>query len=802
MKMLEKEKFPGEDFLMRAQIRFLVIALAYTGFIAVLSVGVGPLPGLAPLLNFSKGVYANAREKSFENLHFSLSGLKAPVTVVFDQNQVPHLFAKNESDLFFAQGFVMAKYRLFQMDVMTRAGGAELSEMMGPRTQELDRFFIQFGLRKSVQESLALVQKDADSWKALQAYTDGINAWINTLTPTDWPVEYKVLQFPPKPFTPQRVLQLLKIMSFDLAGRSYDLPFTQIARHLGFEKAVDLFPDFFSSLLPFDSFDDLFHDLHGATDNAKSLKAGNFNGHITSFPSFLHPVQTNGSNSWVISKGRSTAGVPLLANDTHLGLKAPSVWFENRLHVDGPEGLDVYGASFPGAPLVILGMNQNFSWGATNGTIDVLDWFEVEFKDETSPEYKVDGQWLTAVSKEDVLKVRGQNPDKIKTLWTDFGPVLHREGKWGLTARWSGHVPSNEARIFYQMDKAHSVENALEILKDYKTPIQNFSLADHDHIALVTAGIYPVRTWGRGREVADGTQSKNNWQGFARAGEELTSKDPSGGVLHSANQRPFGSEMRNYLGWDFEEPFRGLRIRQILSETPKVNVDLFREMQNEDFNELAFYFFQVVEREHFSRSLKEEDKTHFETLRGWDFRDRAASVATSQFYAWFRTIEEHFWKEPLQFQTEKFYPKRARTLAELYRLSREKPSEDFYRFLRDTFKESKPEEQKIWGETQPTTFKHVARFPGFESMTLPTPGSKFSLNSNKGSHGGAWRFIAEMSTPPRAWAQIPGSTEGNPLSPHYADHIRDWAQGKMREVHFVSKEELLKNPLCVWELSP
>lgn len=769
--------------------------------------GIGPLPALGPFLNFSDGVFANARETTFKDLTLHIDGLKDKVSVLFDKNGVPHIFAKNESDLYFAQGYITAKYRLWQMDMTTRAGGAELSEVLGKRAEEIDRFFISIGLRRASEESFELAKRDAEMIGVLTSYTNGINAYISTLDYKSLPLEYKVVQFRPQPFSEQRVIQLLKIMSFNLAARSYDLPLTEIAKKLGWKKSVDLFPDYFSHQLQIPQFDDLFHDLDGKTSNEGSLNRKAFITTFDRFPKFLLPFQTDGSNSWVVSKGLTEAGYNILANDTHLGLRAPPVWFENRLHVEG--SLDVYGASFPGAPTVILGFNKNFSWGATNGTIDVVDWFEIEFKSENSEEYLLDGHWVAAEKVESPLNVRNKPTKVVSTLWTKFGPVVHREGKTGLAVRWTAHEPSNEARVFYDLNRARSVKEAKEFLQNYKTPIQNFSLADRDEVAIFTAGIFPKKPKGFGRVVENGRLSKNNWNGFVKSPQIMISKASKKGSLHSANQRPLGSEYEFYLGWDFEEPFRGLRIREQLQALQPLSVEEMKRMQNEAFNELAFYFFKIVNREVVVDQIYEAYQDQFLPILNWNLLDLPESTATTLFYSWFKNIEKRFWGELLSFQEKPYYPKKSRTLIELKK-RKEKSPKKFYEFLARAFEQSLIDfevqnphlKNRTWGQMQPTIFKHVTQFPGFESMKVSTQGSKYSLNSNKGSHGGAWRLVVQMSDPVEAFTQIPGSIEGNPLNPMYFANIEEWAKGEFHSVQFLPKADLLKQKKSLMELSP
>ena len=775
--------------------------------IHILSVGIGPLPALGALMSFSQGIFANAREKTFDVDQVQLPDLKSSVEIIFDKNKVPHIIAQNKWDLYLAQGFLMAKYRLWQMDMTTRAGGAELSEVLGTRTEKIDQFFFQVGLRQASKESFELMKADEGSYQAIKAYTLGVNSFIEKLTYKEWPVEYKVVRFKPRPFSEDRVAQLLKIMAFNLAARSYDLPLSLVSQKLGWKASLDLFPDHYGPGLPFPGFDDFIHQSEGSISNTKTESYKGFSTSFKSFPDFLLPFQTDGSNSWMISKEKSKDGHNIMSNDTHLGLRSPSVWFESRLYVPGV--LDVYGASFPGAPGVILGMSQNLSWGSTNGTLDVVDWFEIEFKSEDSFDYLLDGNFVSARELKGSLLVNKSPEQKVSVLQTVFGPVVHREGLKGLAVKWTGNEPSNELQVFLGLDEARSVAEAKDILKNYTSPIQNFSLADKNEIAIVTAGLFPLKEYGFGRVVEDGRKTHPSWSKMVSLNESLTTSHPLSGFLHSANQRQVGSDFFTYIGWDFEQPFRGLRIRETLKSKDLVSIEDVFSMQNEGFNELAHYFFKIVDRNQVYHSLNPQMQKEFAPLLEWDLIDSPTSSSTTLFYAWIKEIEESFWAKPFSFQKKKFYPKKSRTLEELQNRKESQP-EKFFQALGEDFhsaiknlRSSRPDPKSwVWGQVQPTVFKHVTSFPGFESATVSPQGSKYSLNSNKGSHGGAWRFVAQMSEPPKAWSQIPGGMNGNPVLKDYSENVEEWAKGQFKEVQFLPPDKVRQSALFILKLAP
>ncbi|HAG90939.1 MAG TPA: hypothetical protein DCL41_03665 [Bdellovibrionales bacterium] len=290
----------------------------------------------------------------------------------------------------------------------------------------------------------------------------------------------------------------------------------------------------------------------------------------------------------------------------------------------------------------------------------------------------------------------------------------------------------------------------------------------------------------------------------------LTSENPSNGFLFSANQRPVGSEFQTYLGWDFEQPYRGLRIQHLLGQNSSVEVDDMLKMQNEAFNEWAFHFFKIVDRSQVLGMIHNSfAKQKFEKLLRWDFQDRPEALETSLFSAWFESVSDRLWADPFKFQKKKYYPKVSRSLIEIQKQIRE-DKESAYKMLAQDFEEGiknleksyGSEEHWTWGEIHPTHFPHVTRFPGFEAATVRPQGSRYSLNSNKGTHGGAWRFVVNFSTPLKAWSQIPGGLNGNPVLPWYVDQIQEWTRGGFKEVQFQSQKETQKNSLESFVMEP
>lgn len=779
-------------FLLIAVLSFIFLAHSW-----------GRIPALGPLLSPFQGIWRNLPEKRPESETLAVRGLKENVEVVWDNYGVPHIFSKHPEDLYRAQGYLVARDRLFQMDLSSRPGAGTVSEFAGEVTRDLDRFFIKLGMRKSSEKALQMMMSNPRTKLALENYTEGVNAYIESLTPHTYPPEYKVLGVEPARWTPLRTAHFLKTMAFNLAARSFDLYLTQHLQKFGWQATEFLFPNNLAT-------EDYIFDQRGFKFDDKPLpvplELEKFVSPLKELPDYFQPNKNQGSNNFAVSAAKSTTGFPILANDTHLGLSLPSVWYELQLN---DETHNVYGATFPGSPGVILGFNSELAWGVTNGTTDVVDWFEIEFRSEDSIEYLVDGNWRKAEKQIELLKVKGGGTEEVEVLWTEFGVIMHREGKLGWALRWTAHEASNELLAFLELNHAQSYDKCIAAIAHFKTPSQNFICVDKAHIGIKHQGEFPARFNNQGKYVMDGRKSENNWSGWIPQDDLPSIKDPSVGYVRSSNNMVMNSTYPYYLGWDYDESYRALRIRHLLESKQQLSPMDLMSIQNDIKDLHAEAVIPPMITYLSLDELTEEQVRFVEQLRAWDFLATTDSVATSFYKIWWNKFEELLFDEfgPERFET--YYPRRQKT-AEIFNeplsqeweawldLKESDEKEDLKALVNQSFKQtwdalSEEYGSMIpnwqWGHARPTDFRHVARLPGFGQTDLKVPGTRYTPRASTGDLGPTWKLIVSLGPELKAWTNIPGHNKGHPFSQDFEFYVSDWIEGKMKLVHFLASSK-------------
>lgn len=767
---------------------------AAAAWIALLSVAVGPLPPLGPLFDVHSGVW---NHQDFAWVDRGIPGLKAPVKIAIDSNSVPHFFAENEEDLYLAQGYVMAAQRLFQMDLSSRSTSGHLAELVGEKGLEMDRFFVRFGMRQSILKTVNEYMAVPQTANMINAFVAGVNAYIQGLS--DIPVEYKLLRKRPEFFDASRVISMARALTYNLSGYSDELALTHIRQQIGVEKVLDLFPEFYPSHYA----DYVLPGSWGKERTPEKVSDFIFETAIRDFPAIPRPSRGNGSNNWVVGPKKSVTGHSILANDTHLGYSLPNIWFENQLTC--PE-FNVYGVSLVDVPGIINGFTAQTAWGPTNGTTDALDYYQVTFADDSSLKYKDGEQELEAqVFNETIIDNHG-GEEILPVTWTKWGPLLHREGKNGLVANWTGYQTANELLALRQLYDSKSVTECLAAFRLWNVPIQNFVCADQDHIGILHAGLVPKRAVGEGRFIQAAGSSR--WSLTKGVDKPLTRVDPDAGYLLSANQRIVNSTYDNYMGEHYEEYFRGMRIREFLEGKAKLSSEDLMALQNDDLDQQGRMALPKMLKAVSQEQLSPEQKLWLSRLSHWDYRNQARSVEPSLFRAWFKQLKrEVFADEYALAERPNFLPDDMRMIWALDRVTanaedsdaqwiddKQTPTkEDLSQIVTRAFIAAwktlehdfgaKPAEW-TWMRFNKAQIPHIARLPGFGSEILEMNGAGENVRGNKGWHGPVYKFVIELGPEPRGWMQVPGGNEGDPFNPGYGKNVNEWARGDMRQVQF------------------
>jgi len=763
------------------------------------------LPPLGKFLSPFTGFRQNAESKS-GNLHFdeTLPGLRDAINIQLDEQRVPHIFAKNEHDLYFAQGYLTARDRLWQMDFMIRAASGRASEIVGKKALEYDRTTRRLGLPYAAKNAIAQLEHDTTAKTILTAYAEGVNAYIQTLSYKNLPVEYKLLDYKPEQWTPYNSALLLKFMSNMLTGRDYDFEYTNALKFLDKATFEILFADFPAGIDPIVPIGTAFtRSSAGDSLRGKNLS---FENPFISSP-YEKPEPNLGSNNWAVSSVKSTTGKPLLCNDPHLALRLPAIWYQMQLCAPG---VNVYGVSIPGAPGITIGFNENIAWGVTNGSMDVKDWYRIEFKDASENEYLFDGKYLPAKKVVEEIKVRDEETFYDTVVYTRHGPVAYDtrfkfyDNPYPVALRWTAHDASNEMKTFYLLNRAKNYDEYINALNYYECPGQNFVFACVDgDIAIKEQGKFVLHKPGEGKFIQDGTVSSTEWRGFIPFADNPHVKNPERGFVSSANQHPTDTTYPYYYHGIYEY-YRNRRINTVLNSKEKFSPEDLMKLQNDNYNLMAAevlpYLLTMVN----PVSLSEAESSAFHELASWNYYNDKELIAPTYFTLMWDNLYESLWDE--------FYPKEKKGLTppDYYRTvsylinhpensltdNQQTPEKETLEQL--VLQAFKAGAQRVkhwtdstgtspqWAAYKGTQLAHWLPVEQFYVKNLAIGGNYHIVNAASKTHGGSWRMVVALGE--QAWGIYPGGQSGNPGSPFYSNFTDKWVKGEYNPLLFLKDE--------------
>ena len=497
----------------------------------------------------------------------TLPDLSAPVEIIRDEWGVPHIYAENEADLFFAQGYVHAQDRLWQMEMNRRIGSGTLSAALGPAALDTDRFLRTIGLRRAAEKDWALV--DDDTRVIMEAYAGGVNAYIETHQ-NRLPLEFTLLGVDPAPWTPVDTLCWGKAMAYNLGGNySMELLRARLIAELGEEAAGQLTPPYPEEgpvIVPPE-----------ARSYAWLRDASG--GDLDPLNALLGESRVEwGSNNWVVHGSRSATGMPLLANDMHLGLDMPSVWYENGLHGGR---FDVVGYSFPGVPMVIVGHNERIAWGVTNLGPDVQDFYIEKVNDPFHPtRYQFMGEWRETEVVAEIIEVKGESPVTLNVYITQHGPIMNDvigdlNRAEPLALRWTAMDGGYLFRAVALINQASDWQEFREALSYWDVPSQNFVYADVEgNIGYQSPGKIPIRAAGhQGLLPVPGWTGEYEWQGYIPFDELPSVLNPTTGFVATANNKVVPDDYPYLITHDWASPFRAQRITDLLAADDSITIE-------------------------------------------------------------------------------------------------------------------------------------------------------------------------------------------------------------------------------------
>jgi penicillin amidase len=732
----------------------------------------------------------------------ALSGLAAPVEIKRDAHGIPTITARSGRDAAFALGFVHAQDRLFQMDAMRHYGAGRLSEWLGSATLPLDRFTRTLGLYRLAEQQYALLS--ADLRAALDAYAAGVNAYLAQHRGA-WPLEYYLLRTTPEPWRPADTLVWGKLMALQLAGSFYrELTHARIAERLKPQDLAVLYP-------PYPG------DAPVTLGDLAALRDLPLDAIYAALPARADPVFA--SNNWVVDGKHTQTGKPLLANDPHLGLSAPSVWYLVRIETPTTS---LAGVTSPGGPFVVLGHNAHIAWGFTTTESDVADLFIEKLDPADKTRYQTPAGPLPFTIREEKILVRDAAPVTIEVRATRHGPVISDLGGnyakvaaegtvLALSATWL--APDDKTPdAAWALDHAQNWQQFRDGLKDFAAPQQNMVYADVEgNIGFIAPARVPIRAKGDGWLPAPGWSGDYDWTGYIPFDRLPQALDPPSGRFVSANNKIVPDSYPYFLSRDWDLPNRAARINALLDATPVQSPDASAAIQGDILSPMAKDLLPLMLE---TRPASARAAAALERLKAWDGRMARGETAPLLFSAWLRQLGRALFAKKLGDAFDSYggmhpdvvrliltkHPEWCEQSAEAPPSCGEALARSLEAALDDlTERYGAAMGEWRWGHAHEAAFTNqvFARVPllrGLFRTRIAADGGDDTLNRAASFgrdasepfadvHGPTLRMIVDLSNIAETRFMIAPGQSGNPFSPHYSDLMGPW-----REVAYLTLE--------------
>ncbi|MEM7581913.1 MAG: penicillin acylase family protein [Acidobacteriota bacterium] len=557
----------------------------------------------------------------------TLAGLEAPVEVLRDELGVPQIYANSAADLFFAQGFVHAQDRMWQMEFNRRGGHGTLSAVLGPGTLRYDRASITLGLGAAAQREVDAMPAEARS--LLEAYAAGVNAYLDSHRGR-LALEFQLVGVDPEPWTAVDSVVLVKLMYWILAeNASFEVSRARFLARVD-EAAV-------AALLPPYS-DGAPVIVPSEADGYSWLKDAELEGFKELAPVFGNPGPHQGSNSWAVTGERTTTGRPMLANDTHLDLFMPSAWYANGLHGDG---FEVVGFSLIGAPGVVLGHNGTIAWGIADLVPDIQDYYLEELDDSDNPtRYRFGEEWRDLTIEKHTIRVKDAPDEEWVVHRTHHGAILNsiigrlRDAP-PMALQWSGERGTTVFQSLFDLARATDWPSFRQALSTWDGPHMSFIYADASgNIGFQAAGRVPIRNPNH-----PGSVPVPGWTGEYEWGPAIPyelmphSANPPEGFVVAANHKAIDDDYPFPMGYEWADPYRALRITEVLAESDQTDLDDHGSLQNDTMHwparELRPHLLELLEAE------DEHERAALDALTNWNLRLDPGEIGAAVYQAWY-----------------------------------------------------------------------------------------------------------------------------------------------------------------------
>lgn len=763
-----------------------------------------------------------------------IAEIKNAVTVQRDVRGIPHIHAQSMDDLCVAQGYVMAQDRLWQMDLVRRAAAGRLSEIIGPATLEIDRSFRRLGLSEAADRDVTLLAPGERT--ELEAFARGVNRFI--AEKHSLPIEFGLLRYEPQPWRPADTLLVVGYMYQSLTSSwRWDLNRVETSQRIGKDRAAYLYDE----NSPYD------HPIVGAQDASAHKASASLRLSSTAVtdtplrtptiaptPPANSPAPVDlsspalwgiaqhvlfefdeeiraafGSNNWVVDGTHTASGKPLLANDTHLALSTPDIWYLVQLSTTG---WNAEGFTLPGVPGIVIGHNDQIAWGFTNDGADVQDLYSETFNPANPMEYRVNGKWVAAQTRKEIILVKGQPAEVLDVTVTRHGPVMSKEGNTGYALRWTATEPGGLANSYFKIQFARDWKEFRESLREAAGPGQNIVYADvAGHIGFLVAARIPVRKCGAwpppdsplpantpcGAAPMPGDSDKFEWTGYIPFDELPQVFDPPGGIIATANARVAGPAYPHFMTANWMTPWRVDRIFQLLNQTKKFQPEDLAAIQGDIVSELDLIVAKELVKA-LDKSKPKDDRTStlIHMLASWDGQMKSDSIEATFVERTVRALGRSLF-HPYMGDTLPIYP-RAEVFLE--RVLRERPAiwlppefhnyDDFLIAGADaavTELTASTGNQDIstwrWGQRNKLFMAHALGQTGILARFLSIgpfeqSGSPGCIRAMGPTYGPSMRLVADLSDWDRSLMEITTGESGEIGSEYYADQFPSWFAAK------------------------
>ena len=756
----------------------------------------------------------------------AVKGASGPIEIVREANGIPHISAKTELDAYFGLGFAHAQDRLWQMEMNRRVASGRTAEILGEKAVDVDKFLRTLGVRRNAEE---IFKRATPQTKAmLEAYARGVNAFLDSRKGM-LPPEFLITQAPaPEPWTPVDSVAWTTMMAWSLAGNwTNELTRFQLAQKTTLSTAqINEFVWQYPGVAAPNTLDyAAFYRGLGTKLASTAQEAGELLAHAP-----MKPEEGMGSNNWVVNGTRSETGKPLLANDPHLTLEAPALWYFARLYVPGSPGLpllDTIGATLPGVPGVVLGRNQKIAWGWTNTNPDVADFFLERVKPDDSNQYQTPEGWAKFESYSETIKVKGKPDVPLTVRRTRHGPVLsgvfpgsidHSNkiipGGYVLAFTWTAIQPEDRTvNALPLLSKAQNWAEFKEAVRDYGGPMQNMVYADVDgNIGLILPGRVPIRKPEndlKGVAPAPGWDAKYDWAGFIPFDELYSSYNPAGGTIITANEKTVSDDYKPYITSEWFPPFRARRIHELMQQKSKHTLASFRDMHADVKSPWMGDLLPNLKK---TAARSADAKAAFALIDRWDGTMDATRPEPLIAAAWMREMSRHLYRDELGADLFKaFFDHRGQfmvnTLNDMNGQSRwcditSTPAKETCGEIQAIALDAAVEDLKRrygtdmskwkWGsahyaKSEHRPFSRVKPLDKWFDIRTAVGGDTFTVNVSRyvirndeepfaGRHAASVRFLYDLSDLEKSRFIYQTGQSGHPMSPLYRAFAKPWGE--------------------------